>query len=415
MPNATGHAQVLYLAAHGFAEDTLPLGGGAAVCAQLLREWSRTKPFAVRLIGPPILGAQAPSGRDLVGHSERQYADFCRRFEAAATAEVLRHDPACTRVLVNDISEGPDFRRLAAAGFDLVTIYHVDVVAYVAAIYGRGLISPERLVRWYERFPLGGMARLVFEKQRDSLRYSGAVVVPSQSMREVLLRCYPDTPPDKIHVLPWGVPDCEYDDATVAAEVARLRREFGIPDDALVLLTLSRISPEKGQDRLLHALIEWERRADFPPRPLWLFLCGDAAYMQGRRFRQRLEALAGRLRKTRAIFPGHVTGLRKQAFFALADLYVFPSRHESYGLTLVEALRAGLPAVCLDHHGAREVMRPECGLLVPPEQMREAIASLLLDPGRRARMSQAARDYGGTLRFSDTAAKLADLLSPERQ
>jgi len=160
---------------------------------------------------------------------------------------------------------------------------------------------------------------------------------------------------------------------------------------------------------------KWERRADFPPRPLWLFLCGDAAYMQGRRFRQRLETLAGRLRKTRPIFPGHVTGLRKQAFFALADLYVFPSRHESYGLTLVEALRAGLPAVCLDHHGAREVLRPECGLLVPPEQMREAIASLLLDPGRRARMSQAARDYGGTPRFSDTAAKLADLLSPERQ
>ena len=406
---------LLYLAAHGFPDGALPLGGGAAVCAQLLREWARTQTFPVTLISPAILGADAPSGSALVGLGERQYARFCRRFEAAATAEVLRHDPARVAVLVNDISEGPDFRRLAAAGYDLVTIYHVDVVAYVAAIYGRNLVTPEALVRWYERFPVGGMAKLVFAKQRDSLRYSRAVVVPSASMREVLLGSYPATPPSKINVIPWGAPDPGCESAAIGAEAAGLRREYGIPEDALVLLTLSRISPEKGQDLLLRALREWERLRDFPERPLWLFICGDAAYMQGRRFMERLRSSAGRLRKTRAVFPGHVTGIRKQAFFALADLYVFPSRHESYGLTLVEALRAGLPAVSLDHHGAREVMRPDCGLLAPEERLREAIASLLLDPDRRARMGRAAREYGATLRFSDSAAKLAGLLHPKRQ
>lgn len=363
------------------------------------------------LVSPAILGADAPSGRDLVRFSERQYAAFCRRFETAATAEVLRRDPQRTTILVNDISEGPDFRRLAAAGFDIVTIYHVDVVAYVAAIYGRSVVAPHRLVRWYERFPLGGMAKLVFEKQRDSLRYSRAVVVPSQSMRELLLRCYPDTPPEKIRVLPWGAWDPGYEDAAIAPEAARLRREYGIPGDALVLLTLSRISPEKGQDLLLEALLEWERLPSFPQRPLWLIVCGGAAYMRGSRFLHRLQSLAAGLRRTHVVFSGHVTGVRKQAFFALADLYVFPSRHESYGLTLVEALRAGLPAVCLDHHGAREVLRPDCGLLVPRRQLREAIARLLLDTGLRERMSRAARDYAATLRFSDSAACLADLLA----
>ena len=216
-------------------------------------------------------------------------------------------------------------------------------------------------------------------------------------------------------MLPWGGWDAGFDGAAVAAETASLRREYGISGDALVLLMLSRISPEKGQDRLLHALLEWETKSGFPQRPLWLFVCGDAAYMQGRRFRDRLQKIAARLRKTRVIFPGHVTGLRKQAFYALADVYVFPSRHESYGLTLVEALRAGLPAVCIDHHGAHQVMRPDCGLLVPPEQLREAIAHLLADDDLRARMSRAARAYGVTLRFSDSAARLADLLRAERQ
>src|SRR5450755_181910 len=111
--NATGLMDLLYLAAHGFDGDAVPLGGGAAVCAQLLREWARTKPFAVHLINPEILRAGGPSGRDLVGYGERQYANFCVQFETAATAEVLRHDPARTRVLVNDISEGPDFQALA--------------------------------------------------------------------------------------------------------------------------------------------------------------------------------------------------------------------------------------------------------------------------------------------------------------
>jgi len=412
-----GAREVLYLAAHGFAHEpdhaALPLGGGATVCLQLLQEWSRTQPFPVKLIGPAILGADAPSGGALVGFGERQYADFCRRFETAATAEVLRHDPARVAVLVNDISEGPDFRRLSEAGYDLITIYHVDVVAYVAAIYCRNLVAPERLVRWYERFPIGGMARLIFEKQRDSLRYSRALVVPSESMRAVLLRSYPDTPPAKISVLPWGVSDPGYEGAAIAVEAAALRREHGIEDDALVLLTLSRISPEKGQDLLLRALLDWEGLPSYPRRPLWLFICGDAAYMQGRRFIERLRSLAGRLRRTRVIFAGHVTGIRKDAFFALADLYVFPSRHESYGLTLVEALRAGLPAVSLDHDGAREVLRPDCGLLVPKERLREAIASLLLDPERRVRMGKAARAYAATLRFSDSAAKLAELLRRE--
>ncbi|MFN7995146.1 MAG: glycosyltransferase family 4 protein [Bryobacteraceae bacterium] len=401
---------VLYLAAHGFAETGVPLGGGAAVCRELVCEWTRTQPFPLNLITPAILGPHAPRAQDLATFNERSYAQFCRRFEAAATAEVLQHDPTTTRVLVNDISEGPDFQRLSGAGFRIITIYHVDVVAYVSAIYCRNLLKPETLVRWYERLPVGGMASLVFAKQRDSLRYSRAVVVPSQSMRDVLQRCYPQTSPQRIHVMPWGTWDRGYDQPAADTQAAELRREYGVPQDALVLLTLSRISPEKGQDLLLEALAEWEQQPGFPEQPLWLFLCGEAAYMQGKKFLRRLHQLATRLQRTRVVFPGHVEGLRKQGFFAMANLYVFPSRHESYGLTLVEALQAGLPALALDHHGAREVLRPDCGLVVSMADLQGGLARLLTDAGLRTRMGRSAREYAATLRFSDTAAKLARLL-----
>ena len=387
------------------------MGGGAAVFEHLTEEWNRTRPFELHTITPSILGNRAPRGGELVKFGERAYARFCREFERASTAEILRHDPAETVVLINDVSEGPDFAQLGARGYRVFTIYHVDVVAYVSAIYGRGWLAPETTVRWYRRMRglMPDVAGLIWDKQEASVLHSRGLIVPSEGMRDVLMRCYPECPPEKIHVLPWG--NWNSDEP---ADAEPLRREFGVPQDARVLLTLSRISPEKGQDLLLEALLEWESRDDFPQHPLWLVVCGDAAFMQGERFLEKLRGLASRLRRTRVIFPGYVTGERKRAFFALADLYVFPSRHESYGLTLLEALAAGLPAVCVDTSGARSVMREEFGALVPSSGLRAAVATLLLDDGRRKRVSTAVKEFARRERFSDRAAELAKLIGGSR-
>src|SRR5258707_1254061 len=264
--DAAGVIEVLYTAAHGgFSAEAAPLGGGAAVCDHLMDEWSRARPFPFRLIAP-----QSVQGKAIAQFGERAYARFSREFERTSTEEILHHDPARTVVLANDVSEGPDFAALAARGFRIYTIYHVDVVAYVAAIYLRGLLRPETTVRWARRLRplLPEMARLVWEKQESSVRWSRGLIVPSEGMREVLLRCYPEHSLEKkIHVVPWGV----WDDST-PGDAEALRREFGVPKDARVLLTLSRISPEKGQDVLLDTLAKWDP-------PVWLFICGGAPFM----------------------------------------------------------------------------------------------------------------------------------------
>jgi hypothetical protein len=108
---------VIYAAAHGgFSAEAVPLGGGAAVFEHLVEEWRRTRPFELDVITPAILGKSAPNGGELVKFGERAYARFCREFEQASTAEILRHDPATTVVLANDVSEGPNFAELAARG-----------------------------------------------------------------------------------------------------------------------------------------------------------------------------------------------------------------------------------------------------------------------------------------------------------
>jgi glycosyltransferase involved in cell wall biosynthesis len=417
--------KVLYLAAHGgFAGQNVPLGGGAAIADLLTAEWSRTRPFDLQLITPAILGSSAPSAEQLVSFSESQYAAFCLCFREAATRAALQHDPASTAILVNDISEGPDFERLARAGFRIVTVYHVDVVAYIASIYLRGWLRPEWLTRFWERLrggPIGTRApsilRLIFEQQRASLLWSERVVVPARDMQSILLRCYPATPPARIEVLPWGCAPPPPLMVETERQATTLRAAYGLEPDARILLCLSRISPEKGQDFLLRALAEWERSSSFPGQPIWLFICGQAAFMHGCRYERRLRALAARLKRVRVEFPGYVSGPLKQAFLRLAHVYLFPSRHESYGLTLVEALGAGLPAICRDHAGARQILRPEFGLRVEGSGRRaraafiRALKTLLEDEPTRASMAAAAREWARLHPFADSAATLAAWLA----
>lgn len=402
--------RLLYTAAHGgYAAELAPLGGGGAVCDQLVHEWTRNCPFSegFQLITPSVaMGSRAPSGQDLTRFSEMRYARFCREFERASTAEILRHDPRNTVVLANDISEGPDFRALADAGFQVFTIYHVDVVAYVADIYARGWLSPRTLARGYEylHWAVPDVGKLVFQKQKDCVIHSKKSIVPSQRVKTVLRDCYPQRNDDFVEVVPWGTWAEEPDEEAVAQEIQEIRREYGITTNP-VLLTLSRISPEKGQDRLLEALRD-------SPDPVDVFVCGQAAFMQGERHLRHLRALAAKVPEhVRVHFPGHVTGVRKQAFFRLADLYVFPSRHESYGLTLLEALHAGLPAISFDHQGARDILSPGFGCLVRNvEELTPAIRALLQDPAKRARMGAAAKEFAQQHNFRAAADRIAAIL-----
>jgi glycosyltransferase involved in cell wall biosynthesis len=377
------------------------------------------------LLGPEVLGLQAPRHKDLVRYSEGEYAHFCWAFERAITAEILRNPPGSSIVLSNDVCEGPNFRLLAQKGYRVFVIYHLDVIDYFLRIYLRGWIRPQVATRWeafLSRFiPQAwwpNLLRLLFEKQRDSLVYSQGVTVPSQDMKRILTRCYPQVSPDKIHVLPWGIWQEAVDEARVQHLCNELRVRYLIPADARVLLTLSRISPEKGQDRLLRALRLWEQRGNLPEKGLWVLICGEAAYMRGEWFMKHLQSLARRLKQARVVFPGYVAGELKQALFRLADLYVFPSRHESYGLTLLEALQAGLPAVACAHYGAQETLQPDFGELIPtvaesqiPDRLQKALQRLLSDRQHLQGMRPAAKAFAATQPFNAAAGKLAEILT----
>ncbi|MGD1019477.1 MAG: glycosyltransferase family 4 protein [Verrucomicrobiia bacterium] len=364
--------EVLYSAAHAEFPDTEPLGGGKAVADYLIREWREHQPFSLTVLSPRSLGlldkthpcpsqegkttgySPPPEGlgvglfhshKSLAELSELEYARFCREFERAATAEILKRDPRQCVVLSNDISEGPDFGTLGERGYCIVTIFHVDVVEYFTRFYLRGLVCPETAARfrWFGVMP--DVLRLVFEKQYQCVRQSARIVVPSPPMKEMILRCYPWCPTEKIVVLPWG-------DVSARDAAGPVPETFGtsdpIADDEVVIMTLSRLSPEKGIERLLAAL----PHVDAHGKRLRIFICGGAAYMKGRAYERKLRRLAESVTTPRVEFTGHVVGAEKAALLQRADIFVSPSRHESYGLTIAEALAAGCRVISHNHYGA---------------------------------------------------------------
>ena len=152
-----------------------------------------------------------------------------------------------------------------------------------------------------------------------------------------------------------------------------IRREFGIPDDAPILLVLSRLNALKGIPYLLEAMPSI--LAKFPKTRL--LIVGDGAE------RQTLEGQAESLGLKRAVI---FTGFRLDVPNLLREtsISVLPSLSEGLSNVLIESMAAGIPAVSTTVGGNFEVIRDGVtGFLVPPKSSSElsrAILLLLNDP-----------------------------------
>ena len=169
----------------------------------------------------------------------RAYARFCRRFEDSATSFLgsfrkrpLTHSFA---VLCNDICEGVDFKRVAAMGIPVTTIFHVDVADFFSRMYLGSNGPPVKLVkffRWVSKTHLSGICpdvlRLVFEKQADCLRHSSRIVVPSDGMVQTIAQCYGKKMVEKTAVVPWGGWEEPLSASVVEQEMKKAIREFDL-------------------------------------------------------------------------------------------------------------------------------------------------------------------------------------------
>jgi glycosyltransferase involved in cell wall biosynthesis len=165
----------------------------------------------------------------------------------------------------------------------------------------------------------------------------------------------------------------------------------------------------KGQDLLLEALAEVR---DLP----WTWTCAGSTSVD-RDFTARLVDRATEVGlDDRVDLVGPLTGDRLEQAYAAADLLVLPSRAETYGMVVTEALARGLSVVAHDVGGVREALGPgpgAPGLLVPPDPgaLAAALRRWLSEPALRDDLRALARRRGAELTgWSVTAGLVADVV-----
>lgn len=158
----------------------------------------------------------------------------------------------------------------------------------------------------------------------------------------------------------------------------KLRTELDTPEDAVVIIQVSRLEPWKGQTLLISALAQLQ---DVTNWVCWI--AGGAQRPHEVEYLNSLHAQAQTLGVSERIrFLGQRSDVPK--LLAAADIHCQPNTGgEPFGITFIEALYAGLPVVTTAIGGGAEIVNDACGRLVEPnnpgalsQALRELISNL---------------------------------------
>ena len=180
----------------------------------------------------------------------------------------------------------------------------------------------------------------------------------------------------------------------------------GWKGDGPTILFVGRLEPRKGLEYLVRAFL---RLKPAFPRLRLLVAGRDDRGQQG-----KVVAMVPPRLRPDLVFVGSVPQADLPSCYASADVFCAPSLGgESFGIVLAEAMAVGLPVVCSDIGGYRDVVHDGTdGLLVPPrdpQALADALAGLLDNPARLAAMGAAAAAAARRYAWEVVAAQVTEV------
>ena len=269
--------------------------------------------------------------------------------------------------------------------FDLIHA-HDWLVAYA----GRGLkhIFRRPLIASIHATEFGRNQGLHNDEQRYigevewSLTYEAwRVICNSRYMREEIEGVF-NLPPDKISIVSNGIRPEAF---RVSSPDPVVRRQFAAPEEKIIFF-IGRLVREKGVQVLLEALPRMEQQLGQPVRAI---IAGQGPYGE------ELHRISLHLGIDRRVtFAGYIDEEKRNQLYALADVAVFPSLYEPFGLVALEAMATGTPVVVSDTGGFAETVEHGVnGVRVAVEDaaaLAEGVCTLLGNPPLAGRLSKRA-------------------------
>ena len=265
--------------------------------------------------------------------------------QGSASDEVIFLDYSSRDVRGLKLKAIRDLKRIAASRNFKFCIAHRFKPIYVALL-GSDLpvIGIHHAFGDYQRRSRRMFANL-FRKRLSLLGVSNAV-------RDDMRACLPGWPAERVETL-YNRIDIE---AVQAEQVSRevAREHLGLPQDIWVVGNVGRLHPDKDQATLIRGFAQ-----ALPQLPAGSLL----AIMGSGRLEASLKALAAELGISGSLlFLGQIASGRR--YFKAFDVFVLTSDHEPFGMVLLEAMAAGVPVICSDCGGGREVV-VDSGRLFP--------------------------------------------------
>ena len=230
---------------------------------------------------------------------------------------------------------------------------------------------------------------------------SWRVICCSHYMREELSRVF-QIPDDKMRVIPNGVYPEDFQHSTL--ETRRIRSNYCAPDEKL-LFYVGRVVREKGLGVLLEAFL---RVLAVEPK-IKLVIAGKGPYLEELQHRAYQLGIFNRL-----YFTGYIDDNTRNALYKAADIAVFPSLYEPFGIVALEGMAAGTPIVVSDTGGMADIVHHgENGLKAycnNPVSLADNIIWILQHPEHAREMKiQALADVRDIYNWSGIAAQTAQV------
>lgn len=222
---------------------------------------------------------------------------------------------------------------------------------------------------------------IVYGLEAVASRFSHAELVQNPEDLALMRRLHL-APAERLHVLGNGVDIVKFSTPDPEAR-RRLRAEWGVEDDEVLVGTVGRLVAEKGYPELFEAVrgVPGVRLVAVGPI--------DA---------DKPDSLAAGVLDAARVDGVVFAGFRRDMpeVYAALDVFVLASHREGFPRAAMEAAAAGLPLVATDIRGCRQVVEPGVtGELVPVrsvQHLRAAIGGLVADPERRRRFGRAGAD-----------------------
>ncbi|TAK35293.1 MAG: glycosyltransferase family 1 protein [Chloroflexota bacterium] len=184
------------------------------------------------------------------------------------------------------------------------------------------------------------------------------VICCSQFMRAEISQTV-NTPWDKIDIIANGV-DASIFDGASAAELQEFRKKFALPNEKIVF-HVGRLVQEKGVHILVESIPHVLRQ--FPMAKF--VIAGTGGMLPELKIRAEQLGVSNKV-----FFTGFIPDEDRNRLFQVADVAVFPSLYEPFGIVALEAMAARTPVVVSSVGGFAEIVQNnETGMVVYPDSV----------------------------------------------